>query len=263
MKTLAFAMALFVLCWSNSSGASAAENNGKVRTWTDASGAFTLEAEFDGLEDGKVQLKRPGGKVVAVPLDRLSEEDQKFVEKQTGGKEQEAGGGEGASGESRELAHDDGAPTGKRSIAGGGHAVRLEAPDDSWCVTAVKLFGSRYGYPQAPKEDFHVWICDEKLKPIADFKFPYSTFARGEPKWVTMKVKSTKVPQKFAVCVGFNPEQTKGVYVSHDAASTGNSLVGLPTSGFRPFSNGDWLIRARIQPSSDEAAKADKRSVVE
>ena len=254
------AVALVALLWSDTSRGSE-QKSGKVRTWTDASGAFTLEAEFVGLDEGKAQLKRSDGKVVSVPLDRLSEEDRKFVEKQTAGK----GGKEGASGKSRELAHDDGTMAGKRSIAGGGHAVRFETPDGSWCVTAVKLHGSRYGYPRPPREDFHVWICDEKLKPIAEFKFPYSTFTRGEPKWVTMKVKPTKAPQKFVVCTGFNPEQTKGVYVSFDATGTGNSLVGLPNAGFRPFRNGDWLIRARIEPARDAAApRADKvKSVVE
>jgi len=164
-----------------------------------------------------------------------------------------------AGGEGREVAHDDGAMAGKRSIAGGGHAVRFEAPGDGWCVTAVKLHGSRYGYPQAPKEDFHVWICDKEFKPIADFPFPYSTFARGEAKWVTLKVKPTKVPAKFIVCFGFNPEQTKGVFASYDAEGTGNSLVGLPGSHATPFRNGDWLIRAKIE----QRKAGPSKSVVE
>ncbi len=47
------------------------------RTWSDSTGAFTVEAEFLGLEDGTVRLKRDDGKVLEVPLDRLSEADQK------------------------------------------------------------------------------------------------------------------------------------------------------------------------------------------
>lgn len=50
-----------------------------VRTWTDATGGFRVEAEFVGLADGKVQLKRNDGKVITVPLDKLSEADQRFI----------------------------------------------------------------------------------------------------------------------------------------------------------------------------------------
>jgi hypothetical protein len=150
--------------------------------------------------------------------------------------------------ESRELSHDDGKQVGKRSIAGGGHAVRFEAPGDDWSLTAVRLYGSRYGYPQAPDENFKVYLCDEKFQKIAEFPFPYSTFKRGDPKWVTMDVIRTKVPSKFLVCVGFNPTATKGVYVGHDAEGSGSSLVGLPGDEARSFPKGDGMIRARAEP---------------
>src|SRR5262249_13673708 len=41
----------------------------------------------------------------------------------------------------RELALDDGHMTGRKSIAGGGHAVRFEAPDqgEGWMLTAVRI----------------------------------------------------------------------------------------------------------------------------
>ena len=116
----------------------------------------------------------------------------------------------------------------KSSIAGGGHAVRFEVDGDSYYVTSVSLHGSRYGEPRPPKEDFNVWICDEQFKPIATFHFPYSSFARAAPAWKSFKVRPTKVPQKFIVCFGFNPHQTKGVYVSYDAEGSGNSLIGVP-----------------------------------
>ncbi|WP_254510930.1 SHD1 domain-containing protein [Anatilimnocola floriformis] len=46
------------------------------RTWQDTSGKFSVEAEFIGLADGKVDLKKADGKVLSIPLDRLSETDQ-------------------------------------------------------------------------------------------------------------------------------------------------------------------------------------------
>jgi RNA polymerase sigma-70 factor (ECF subfamily) len=150
----------------------------------------------------------------------------------------------------RELALDDGQMKGRRSIAGGGHAVRFEAPGegDGWMLTAVKIHGSRYGYPRPPREDFKVFLCDDQFRPIAEFAFPYSKFERGNSRWVTLEVKPTKLPKKFILGVGFNPTQTKGVYLSHDGKGTGRSLVGLPGEQSQPFEQGDWLIRAEVTP---------------
>jgi hypothetical protein len=147
----------------------------------------------------------------------------------------------------REVARDDGQEAGKRSIAGGGHAVRFEAPGEGWSLTSVKVHGARYGYPKPPAEDFHVYLCDDKFRKIAEFPFPYARFKRGRSEWVTLKVKPTPVPVKFIIGVGFNPEATKGVYVSHDGAGDGKSLVGLPDDESEPFPKGDWMIRGTLE----------------
>ncbi|MGB2819608.1 MAG: hypothetical protein WBF17_01400 [Phycisphaerae bacterium] len=153
-----------------------------------------------------------------------------------------------------ELAHDDGKPADKKSIAGGGHAVRFDAKGTDWYLTAVRIHGSRYGHPRPPKEDFHVYLCDADFKQIADFPAPYARFARGEPRWVTVEVTPTQVPPKFIVCVGFNPTGTKGVFVSRDAEAEGDCLIGLPTAGGQAFREGDWLIRADLdRPRSADA----------
>src|SRR4051812_27789697 len=111
----------------------------------------------------------------------------------------------------RELAHDDGRVAGKRSFADSGHAVRFEAPGEGWSLTAVKIHGSRYGTPRPPAEDFTVYLGDDQYRKIAEFPFPYSKFQRGPQKWVTLQVKSTKVPPKFTLGVWFNAEATKGI----------------------------------------------------
>jgi hypothetical protein len=51
----------------------------KLRTWSDASGKFKIEAEMIRLEKGEVQLKKADGTTVAVPLDKLSQADQEFA----------------------------------------------------------------------------------------------------------------------------------------------------------------------------------------
>ncbi len=78
---------------------------------------------------------------------------------------------------------------------------------------------------------------------LTKFEFPYATFERGAASWHDLKVKPTKVPKKFIVCVGFDPEQTRGVYVSHDGEGSGASSNGLPGDKPHPFAQGDWLIR--------------------
>jgi len=148
-----------------------------------------------------------------------------------------------------EIAIDDGASAGKKSIAGSGHAVVLDTPAGGGSLTAVKIFGSRYGTPQPPAEDFSVWLCDADGKSIKEFKFPYKVFLRGDPKWVTLKLpEPAALPRegKFILCVGFNPQQTKGVYVHFDKHADGDNRTGLPGSLNEAFTQGDWMIRAVV-----------------
>lgn len=155
-------------------------------------------------------------------------------------------------GKTRELANDDGKEAGKRSMAGGGHAVRFQAPNDSCYVTEVRIYGSRYGLPAPPKENFHVWLCDKDFKQISDNQFPYSKFPYGnKPRWVALKIKPTRVPQEFIVCAGFNPTATKGVFVHYDAEGSGNSLVGLPGEPGDALKEGDWMIRVSVADKGD------------
>lgn len=160
------------------------------------------------------------------------------------------------SGRPRELGYDDGQQAGQRSIAGTGHAVVFDAPGDGWYLTAVLLMGSRYGTNTPPNEDFHVWLCDANFREIADFPFPYSTFAKGEPQEVKLDVKPTKVPRRFVICIGFNPTSTKGVFVYHDKAAGGRSFTALPGGQARRFDSGDWLIRAMVDAKADVRAQA-------
>ncbi len=149
-------------------------------------------------------------------------------------------------GQPMNLAHDDGRQSGKSSIAGGGHAVRFKIPGDSWYLTGVRIYGSRYGYPAPPKENFHIWLCDSDFKTIADFPQPYAKFKRGNPRWANSTLKPTNVPSEFIICVGFNPTGTKGVYVGYDESGTGNSFTGLAGKKGQAFNKGDWLIRVRL-----------------
>ncbi|MCA9102417.1 MAG: hypothetical protein KDA63_14750 [Planctomycetales bacterium] len=244
-KILAVATCLILNC-RTCFGADDAE----LRAWTDASGSFTLEAAFVGVADGVVKLRRSDGKELTVKLSRLSSADRQYIDELTDG---DAGPKTTTpsklTGKPEELANDDGKPAGQKSFPRG-IASAFHAPDGEHYLTSVRIHGGRYGYPQAPDEDFHVTLCDKDFKPIADFDFPYKRFQRGEAEWVTLRVKPTQVPAEFVVCLNFNPTQTKGVYVSHDGE--GKSLVGLPDKPAGTFGGGDWLVRVSLDQLKGE-----------
>ena len=52
-----------------------------ARKWTDKTGKFSVEAEFVKLADGKVTLRKTDGRVIAVPVEKLSEADRAVVTK--------------------------------------------------------------------------------------------------------------------------------------------------------------------------------------
>ena len=49
------------------------------RTWTDASGQFSVEAKCLGIADGKVRLLKKDGEIVSIPLEKLSQSDREFL----------------------------------------------------------------------------------------------------------------------------------------------------------------------------------------
>ncbi|KAI1186026.1 hypothetical protein F5B17DRAFT_378512 [Nemania serpens] len=66
---------------ANRSGASKSKPDpSKVRTWNDRSKSFSVEAQFLGLKDGKINLHKMNGVKIAVPLAKMSMEDIEFVE---------------------------------------------------------------------------------------------------------------------------------------------------------------------------------------
>lgn len=54
----------------------------ELRTWTDRSGEFTLEAALQSVDDGEVTLIDESGGKIAIDLDQLSRADQKYVEEE-------------------------------------------------------------------------------------------------------------------------------------------------------------------------------------
>ena len=68
---------------------------GEIRTWTDISGKFKIEAEYVALEDGIVTLERADGSTRKLPVEKLSESDREVAKRLGGGAQ--AGDEEGPS----------------------------------------------------------------------------------------------------------------------------------------------------------------------
>ncbi len=62
------------------SGAAGAKSGGApLRTWTDRSGRFQIQAVYVGRDGDKVLLKTADGAVRAVSFEKLSEADQRIL----------------------------------------------------------------------------------------------------------------------------------------------------------------------------------------
>ena len=147
---------------------------------------------------------------------------------------------------------DDGSAEGKRSLGASGHAVLLarEPQKGYGFVEAVFIYAARYGTPEPPAEDFHLYLLNEQQHVLADLRYPYSTVERGELRWYTLRTPSIEVPEKFYVALAFNPDQHQGMYIGLDSDHTGtrsSSYTGLPGEGFEPVKDGaNWMVRAYL-----------------
>ena len=50
-----------------------------LRVWTDRTGLHQVQARYVELEAGKVTLEKADGTLIHVPLNSLSEADQRFI----------------------------------------------------------------------------------------------------------------------------------------------------------------------------------------
>lgn len=86
MESLSLILALLLAggCNAQAQQHSVANEPGDLefRTWTDSADKYQTEAAMIGFADGKVQLKRKDGGVVAVSVANLSRADQRYVRQQ-------------------------------------------------------------------------------------------------------------------------------------------------------------------------------------
>jgi len=58
-----------------------ADGKDAYRVWTSSDGAYTVKAKLVDLKDGSVLLKKAGGQIVEVPVEKLSEADRDLLRK--------------------------------------------------------------------------------------------------------------------------------------------------------------------------------------
>ena len=148
-----------------------------------------------------------------------------------------------------EISYDDGKMDGKQSMSGSAETVLFRAPEGSWQLDGIKLFGGRYGTEDPPKEDFYVYVCDNDFNVIKAIGLPYGTFERGDEKWYDLKFEPVDVPSRFYVSVDFQATANKGVYVGKDSGvKRSHSYIAMPYSYVYDMrANEDWMIRAHLK----------------
>ena len=148
---------------------------------------------------------------------------------------------------------------GKRSLAASGHAVSFLRPEKEHYIEAVQIFASRYGLPQAPEEDFHLYILNEKKEVLADIPYPYGMIERTDMMWYNLRTPSIEVPEQFFIALAFNPHQTKGIYLGYDEnVDKTHSFTGLPEDGYEEVKEKyDWMVRVYLaeEPTKEKGVK--------
>ena len=146
-----------------------------------------------------------------------------------------------------------------RSLGGSGHAVAFVRPDGVKFVTAVQLYAARYGMPEPPTENFHIYLLDQNKNVILGLPVAYGSIERGDLRWYSFTIPSTEVPPQFFVAVAFNPAQTKGIYLGLDErVKLSHSFVGLPNYGFQKSNQGEWMIRVKLAATAGDGRPASK-----
>ena len=96
-------------------GLHAGKGAGVERVWTDATGKYTIKAAFLGLKGLNVQLKKQDGRIISVPMEKLSRNDRLWIA--TVGARNPAGAAN-PSGASKRPATTASTPRGARNPAG-------------------------------------------------------------------------------------------------------------------------------------------------
>jgi len=154
----------------------------------------------------------------------------------------------GLSGKTVTLPPNIGAETSHMSGSGVGEGRKFAvAGPGEWYITAVWVYGSRYGAENPPETTFDIALSDGDARLISIWKGRYASFTYGQQDaWARFDVPPTRVPSAFYITLNFRATYTNGVYVAFDSTSRGNSVDSLPGKSLHEFAGGDWMIRTEL-----------------
>jgi hypothetical protein len=140
-----------------------------------------------------------------------------------------------------------GSETNRMSLGGGGEGRKFTIPDaNDQYITAVWVYGSRYGDEKAPNTSFDIALSDADANLVSIWKAPYASFTNEQDGWVRFAIPPTRVPNTFFVTLNFRADASNGVYVGFDSSTKGNSFDSLPGKTLHEFSQGDWMVRVEL-----------------
>ena len=158
--------------------------------------------------------------------------------------------GLGAIGQIPSLKHGDGQADGKKSLGGSGEIIGFTLSENAAKASGIRIHGSRYGTPEAPKENFLIYFLSQDMSEIIRTEMvPYALFERGAEQWVEVKFRRpVEVSKEFWVALDFRGGRMKGVYVSYDTSTGGKfSRIGLPGMEVKEADfGGDWMVEVLL-----------------
>jgi uncharacterized protein with FMN-binding domain len=143
-----------------------------VRTWTDSTGTYQVQAELVDEDGGTVRLRKRDGQIVSLPLERLSTADQAYIRSQRTGQEQPAG------------APDLLAPSSQRVtlelLTGAQVTGRILASDDQ-SVTLETVIGGRKFMRKYPLDRLLAVVKDEQRTVLNESASSGASATRNSP----------------------------------------------------------------------------------
>ncbi len=79
-QTIPFMVDMIRLVESSAPKPNQSGGENELRYWTDATGKFKVKAQLVTNKNGKIELKKEDGRVVTLPLKKLSDKDQRYLE---------------------------------------------------------------------------------------------------------------------------------------------------------------------------------------
>lgn len=119
-------------------------------------------------------------------------------------------------------------------------------------LLSVEIFGCRFGSREDDDAEVVVWVCDSKMKILAERKFAYREL-NWECGWCSVPWKEpVDIARVFFVGIFFDANADKGYHMGFQKDVSGHSYTGTPW-GITLLKDKDWLFRVKVAKTSQNA----------